>query len=628
MRAAAGGSGPADQLASVPAGVAEFSDSIFAVGMVSRPMSPEEAAAPGLLVRHGLVLAARCRLDNRDEVAKLLASPLPPGCSDAELVLELYRKRGVAALDSLCGDWALALWDPARRRLLLARDATGISAMFWWQGGGQLVFATSLRTLVAAPQVPRRPCARRMAGLLAVFPDPERPCATAFEEVQGIPPGQLLLAEDGRLEARAWWQPERLPLLGCQALPELEQQFLGLYEQAVRQRLRRAGGTVAATASGGLDSGSLIALAAPALGTQGLALTGYVHVPRFQVRDAPPNRTLDEWPLALAMARHVGNVDLVPCKTEQMSPVQALRVWLDLMVVPSHAASNWYWILDVAQRARADGAQVLLSGRGGNATVSYTGTGNLWPRLAQGRLWHTLQELRSEAAGPWAALTARLIKPALRPIRHRWQELRAHRDVGAGWRGHGLLNQTLARSVGLEDAMSRASYWPASAHRPAWSVADWRLGRNGGASNPTTVHAQLGDALGLSYRDPTADRRLVEFCWRLPDELYWSHGLQRGLVRHAMKRYLPPEILSSRRKGLQSADLRERLQACGGDLMDEVGRVTRHPLVREWVDVPRLVQSAEAALVPQVPPHPTHDVVAPSHVLRALAAAMFIAKYA
>jgi asparagine synthase (glutamine-hydrolysing) len=74
---------------------------------------------------------------------------------------------------------------------------------------------------------------------------------------------------------------------------------------------------------------------------------------------------------------------------------------------------------------------------------------------------------------------------------------------------------------------------------------------------------ESGASHGLDVRDPTRDRRLVEFCWRLPDTAFWANGRKRGLIRRGMQAHLPAPVLFCKAKGLQSADVlaRYRLEA-------------------------------------------------------------------
>ncbi|CAD5375199.1 Asparagine synthetase (glutamine-hydrolyzing) [Rubrivivax sp. A210] len=592
---------------------------------LSQPLFPGEERPVATARRGPLSVALAGALDNRDEVLRRLGLAGGAGkeAGDAELVLALYEKFGLDAPQHLNGDWVFALRDSTRRRLVLARDATGHSALYWWQGQGGLLFASSLPVLMAANGVPRRPNARWLAGLLCLFSDPAQVGQTAYDGVQVVPQGHVLVAQAGSAELRRWWYPERLRPLHGQPLADLERQFLGLYDDAVRLRVDRSSGPVALMLSGGLDSGSVAALAAPALARRGRVLQAYVHTPRFEVgSDGFPGQMADEWALALTTARHVGNIEARPCSSDQVSPVTGIHRWLAMAAVPSFAPSNWYWLQDLCGQAAEGGARTLLVGSAGNGTVSYTGDGSLWHRL--GRMeWATVQrELRLDRAGWAVAARERLLKPPFRPALRALRQAWANRGAVPPWTSYSLVAPVLASSLGLREAMREAGHDPAWGAPSAARVRQFRLSFCGGAENGNSEWAELGRTHGLDLCDPTRDRRLVEFCWRLPDELFWAQGQKRGLIRQSMRAMLPRELLENRRRGLQSADLRQRLQAGADELFDEFDRVSRHPAVGAFIDVRRLGASVEAVV--RGGDFMPNETVAPEHLMRALAVAVFV----
>lgn len=595
----------------------------------------DEVQPPHIERADHLWLAFAGRLDHRDALDRKLGlaaarSSVEPGrtgagATDAAVVMAAYRRYGIGCVNQLAGDWSFALWDDRERRLILARDATGISSLFWWAGGGLLLFASSLPALLSAGPVPTRPDPRWIAGLLTVFIDSAHPGSTALQDVHALPPGHLLIAANGRFDLDRWWHPESLQPFYGDRLPELQERFLTYYGEAVRALLRNSR-NVTATLSGGLDSGSVVALAAPALAKRDQRLTAYVHRPRFDAASDYPTRATDEWELAQATARHVGNVDTVACPSEHLSPLDGIRHWLDMAVVPSHGAPNWFWILDIAKTAASAGADVLLVGQAGNSTVSYPGNGNLWPRVLRLQWSTAYRELRADKAGPFEAFKTRLAKPALRPAWHGLKRAFAGRPAEPPWQRYSLVHPALAQEMDLLAAMRADGHDPTFAGMPPAKRDLFRLTLLGGVENGASAWTELGRSHGFDVRDPTRDRRLVELCWRLPDELFWAQGWQRGLVRHAMRDALPAKVLASGQRGLQSADLRQRLQAGRAEFLAEVERLCRHPTVRQWIDVERLSQSAQATFDPAAVTAMS-DPYWPQHLLRTLAAAEFVARH-
>jgi asparagine synthase (glutamine-hydrolysing) len=91
---------------------------------------------------------------------------------------------------------------------------------------------------------------------------------------------------------------------------------------------------------------------------------------------------------------------------------------------------------------------------------------------------------------------------------------------------------------------------------------------------------------GIDRRDPTSDRRLVEFCLAVPTEQYLRDGVPSSLLRRAMHARLPPVVLDEHRKGLQFADWHESVTR--ESMLAEIDHLSACGPVAEWLDIPRL----------------------------------------
>ena len=98
----------------------------------------------------------------------------------------------------------------------------------------------------------------------------------------------------------------------------------------------------------------------------------------------------------------------------------------------------------------------------------------------------------------------------------------------------------------------------------------------------------------LDVRDPTADRRLIEFCLSVPAEQYLRNGRPAALAACAFADRLPPEVLDGRRKGLQAADWHEALTTDRENLRSEWKRLAEIPAAACLLDVPRVTALIES----------------------------------
>lgn len=219
----------------------------------------------------------------------------PAQRTPAAIVAQLYLRFGDDFVQRIDGQFAIAVWDARRQRLLLARDRFGMRPLVHARAGGGLWYASQASGLLAAlPHLG----ALDVRGLAQTFT-----CwgplgtTTAFAGVDTLPPGHLLVAErHGEPEVRSYWQPlfNATPDAGHDCLASATEQLRALLTRAVQVRMR---GTTPAVAylSGGLDSSAVAAL---------MAAEGHQPLRTFSVSFA--DAEFDESAHQDVIARHIG----------------------------------------------------------------------------------------------------------------------------------------------------------------------------------------------------------------------------------------------------------------------------------------------------------------------------------
>lgn len=216
--------------------------------------------------------------------------------SDTEVIVHLYEEHGDRFVEHLNGQFALAIWDGERKRMVLARDRAGIRPLFHTRARGRTWFASEIKSLLAV--LPERAVldAGGLAQALTYWApaDPD----TMFEGVESLPPGTILAIEESGSErlTRYWdWTfpsaaspPPEVPI--ARAAAELRE----LLVDAVRLQLR-ADVPVGAYLSGGLDSSGIVAL-----------VRRFTDVPVRTFSVAFDDREFDESAYQQAMVRHLG----------------------------------------------------------------------------------------------------------------------------------------------------------------------------------------------------------------------------------------------------------------------------------------------------------------------------------
>lgn len=536
-----------------------------------------------------LAVTAAGRLDNRADLVSELRLTAPGGeaVADGTIITEACLRWGDEAASRLFGDWAFAAWDPAKRRLLVARDQLGNTALHYHFDGRRFAFGTSRKALFALPDVPRRLNELRLAQHLAFWITDG--AATLHEGILRLPPGHLLTVSAEGVAVSRYWHPERLAPVRLGSDEAYAERFLRLYSDAVATRLRSVGG-VATTLSSGFDSSSVTALAAAESRRLGQRLLGFTARPQFPV-DAGPSAIADEWPLAELTARHVGLADHRAVFARDVTPLDAMRRSLEAHDEPEFAVANLHWIHAILEGARDSGAGVLLTGQMGNGGISWSGDRQLLPRLLlAGRPFAAAAAVRAMAAARGLSASRTLRNHLLAPLRFLAAgRIARYRAPSAAPAGQGLINPAFADRIRIAGRMRESGYDPIPPRLQ--SPLEQRLAIMLPDINPVgALWHENGAMYGLDVRDPTADTRLLEFCLAIPDEQFRLGGQDRSLIRRAMRGLLPEAVLANRLIGRQALDFAARLHADAKAMDGAVDSIAASPTAREYLDVPRLVE--------------------------------------
>ncbi len=177
--------------------------------------------------------------------------------SDTETLVHLYEEHGEDLVHHLNGMFAFALYDIRRRRLVLARDPAGIKPLFYGEHAGRLRFGSELKAILTDPAFPREIDVEALHDYLSFY----YVCAprSIYRHIRRLPPGHRLIAENGRWRVEPYWDlrfvPDHKTSLGGWI-----EAFRSTLDASVARHLQ-SDVPVGLYLSGGLDSSSLAAFA-------------------------------------------------------------------------------------------------------------------------------------------------------------------------------------------------------------------------------------------------------------------------------------------------------------------------------------------------------------------------------
>ena len=453
--------------------------------------------------------------------------------TDTEVLIEAYHRWGAECLKRLRGMFAFAIYDSRRRTLFLARDRAGEKPLFYSRNGGNFVFASELKAIMAQPGFPRRLNPLALNQYLAFGYVLTGQCI--LEGVSKLPPGHAATYEagTGHLEIWPYWQlPEPPDTNNAVSDDLLVEEMHELLRDSVRQQLV-ADVPVGIMLSGGIDSSLVTAMAAEVSSKP---------VATFNI-SFPGHGQFDESRFARLVATHFGTnhtelaaepatVDLLPSLARQYDEPMA-----DSSMVPTYLVSKLI-------RGQA---KVALGGDGGDELF---GGYPLYQWVRRQDLVRRLvpQSLRSVVG------TAAMMLP--RGVRGRNYLIGSARSVA--WSlGHASLYFVLpARRKLLAHSGLRVDEAPEQ-EKPACAVGRTATQRAMSLDFRTylvediLVKVDRASMLSsLEVRAPFLDSRIIELAYgRLPDHLRVWKGKRKVLLRKLARRVLPPQLDIDRKQG-------------------------------------------------------------------------------
>ena len=445
---------------------------------------------------------------------------------DIETIVPFYERFGPDAVSRLEGMFGLAIWDDARRRLVLARDRAGEKPLFWTEVDGELRFASEIQALLEFPDQARR-LNRKALSLyhaLGYVPAPY----TMFDGIHKLPPASLLIAEGERIEIRNYWSAAEAASRPSTLSREHTDQLRDTLLRAVKRELM-SDVPLGVFTSGGLDSSLLVAAAARAIPGE--------RIHTYAIRFTEPG--YDESPYAEAVTHQIASVHHVVTADDE-SLGRALEVVSRSLAEPlGDPAVLPTWLLAEAARERV---KVILSGEGADELFggypTYLGHkfSASWLRLPR--------PLRSSARwimDRWPSSTGKMtleymLKQFLAATEQPWPE-RHLTWMGAMKIEDGVIAELVCKLDRFphDDPLNRVMWFDFLTYLP-----DDLLVKVDRATMLASVEA----------RAPYLDREVMELVLPGPAR-YKVRGLStKAILKEAARGLVPREVINRRKRGL------------------------------------------------------------------------------
>jgi asparagine synthase (glutamine-hydrolysing) len=470
-------------------------------------------------------------LDNRAELISELRDSVTGNSTDVAIVAAAYEKWGINCFAKLIGNWALSIWNPLNRSLILAKDPIGIRHLYYSMDKDNVTWSSIVDPIVLLGGKTYSLDEEYIAGWLSMCPAAH---LSPWTGIHSVPPSSFVFLRSGKRSIGKYWEFDPTKKFRYRTDAEYEEHFRVVFGAAV-QRSLRSDCPILAELSGGRDSSSIVSMADTVI-ARGAGIT-----PRLDTiswfDDSEPN--WNERPYFTKVEEKRGrrgwHIDL-GAQDSRQSSLPTLGATNHVLATPGADGRphSQFRACIVSQ-----GNRVVLSGIGGDEVMGGIPTPlpELQDLLARARvslLAHQVTAWALEKRKPWFHLlfgAAKEFSPlwlvdvpkSMRPVP--WLQanfVKSHRTALTGYPSRKRLfgdRPTFQESMGTLAALQRQLICKALPWDPHYEK-----------------------------RYPYLDRALLEFMFAIPRDQIVRPAQRRSLMRRALVGIVPNEILDRKTK--------------------------------------------------------------------------------
>jgi len=469
------------------------------------------------------VIVGDVRIDGRNTFLKALAAKGVYGLEnkqDIEIVLHGWLLWKQKLTDHLLGDFSLAIWDSAEKRLFGLRDHMGVRPFFYALVGDLLIFSNVLNCLSMFPVISEELNDQAVVDFL-VFGYNLEFDTTIFKSIQQLAPAHFIDVTPSKKRIERYWDMPVDELLRYRNSNDYVEHFKELFDASVNNRISNA--NIGALISGGLDSTSVAAtvhkLLKEAHRQDRLKLFS-LDIQEFWPED-------EELKYAQAVAEKL-NVGLIQQSAKNLDIFSNSDTGGWFLPEPSKEVFRQS-LLSILKKMAAF-CPVGFTGHGGDSTM-LASPGYINRQIRKGNISHALTDAfnyilrfkKRPQLSIKSSLKKKLEKSPLRPIWPPWLSSTIMEQTGFSERYYRHTDSMVSFDTSIHPVRPEAftdlssSMWPA-----VFQDLD----------SQTT-------GLPIEFRHPFFDIRLIRFLLRVPP-IPWFHN--KELLRSSMLELLPDTV--------------------------------------------------------------------------------------
>jgi asparagine synthase (glutamine-hydrolysing) len=461
-------------------------------------------------------------------------------------VLDYLSRDPEDTLRRLNGEFVLIFVDLPTDTIWICTSESGNAACFYRKREGEIHFSNSLAEMAGTLDSNKQVNFQRIFDILTGNNLGSH--HTCFTEIKRLMPGQYMKVDAGKILIGKYSKlfsepPER------ESLADPYEQFRELFGQAVRRRTE--GNNLGIALSSGKDSTAVAAMASKVKYRAAQNLTGYTYYPTQLQEELLSDKKYNETLLLDDFFERYPEVRSKHVVPKEEVVIRSLEKSIEIYGEPVYGASNQFWIQEMHQMMIRDQCDTMLTGQGGNYTIS-------WPP----------PELTSPGPGLVRSLARKLYPSSKRSKVPPYLS----RDFLQSIQQDHFINRKRMRTMGQTQALLMENSIAYSGY----------------------LQKQVSLYHGFHVSDPTVDKDIIEYCLSLPYDIYHNQNGSRRLITHGLKDMLPKEIRENQVRSVQSADIQNRMEQEKELILEKLRFLNENNLVTFVIDIGGLAKDCES----------------------------------
>ena len=523
-------------------------------------------------------------LDNRDELLKdLRVESGNTSIPDGTLLYKMIAKYGKECLNTLLGAYAFVYYDKKKKEVNIVLDAVGNRCVYYRVIDNCVYYSSLIEPLITVGK-DNELNGRWITDFIAMdhlfmINEAEE---TPVKDIYRVAPAQIVTIRENCISKNIYWNPfESVKELKYKKDEPYKTAFRSIFTEAVKCTLRTKN-NISIFLSGGLDSTAVASVAAGILRESNRDLYTYTSVPeKGYIPCYTKDRMDDEQEMVLKTQKFLGNLKCNFIELKGKNAWDERKHQLNMLEMPYKSVQNLIWIEEGMKRAYENNSRIMLNGSFGNSTISFSDFECYISSLyASHRYIKVLKELNQ-----FQSLYGYSRKYAIKRV---FGSKHMKRDSGKKT-SRAYVKKSVFEKYKVEQRLDKMNqeYLKCSddfmnykkllySSRPLRQIGE--------------INTKQSLMTGVVVRDPSKDKRLIEFCISLPINQFIKDGEERRLVNVYLSDIMPKHVLNKRRKGRQSADLKYKIQKQWDMIRKEWYKEYQRYKDNEYVDCEKALQ--------------------------------------